>query len=165
MISKGWAWQATKLLALAVAVASSHIISTHAIAEDDVTEEAKRIWSVQENTVLNGHTSYNAHGNTVWGHTFGFMKHSDSCNTDRLLMKWSTYNEGVADLEGQDINVTFTTANETFDMDIPLVVVIKPDMFTGKIAVFSDIHVTKHFFESLKNERELEITINALHKN
>jgi TPR repeat protein len=163
MISMGWIWQTTKLLALAVA--SSYVISTQAIAEDDVIEEPKRIWSVQENTVLNGHTSYNVHGNTVWGHTFGFMKHSDSCSTDRLFMKWSSYNEGIADIEGQDINITFATPIETFDMDIPLVAVIKPEMFTGKIAVFSDIRVTKLFFESLGKEGELEITINAPNKN
>lgn len=165
MISKGWAWQTTKLLALALAVASSYIISAHAIAEDDVIEEDKRIWSVQENIVLNGYTYYKVHGNTIWGHTFGFMKPTGSCNTDKLYMHWSTYNEGIADIEGQDISITFITANETFDMDIPLVAVIKPDMLTAKIAVFSDIRATKHFFESLKNQRELGITINAPHKN
>ena len=162
MIIRKWIKQNIEYIALIVTC----LLASPAIANIDIeADEDKRLWVVHESNLVKGGAHYRVHGNTIWGHNIGFVKSPHDCNQDLLLIEWSTYNKGVRQLKGQDINITLSTDIYTFDIDVPLVAVFKPDFLIGEIAVFSDVIVPNDFFTSVIKNKSLKVTINAPDKN
>ena len=50
---------------------------------------------------------YFVHGTSVWGHEFGFFKSPENCNIDTLWMTFSSYEDGIEDFTGKDIDFDF----------------------------------------------------------
>ena len=148
------------------ALIATCLLASPAIANVDIeADEDKRLWGVHESNLVQGGAHYRVQGNVVWGHNIGFVKSPHDCKKDLLVIEWSTYNKGASDLKGQDINMTLSTDIYTFNVDVPLVAVFKPDFLIAEIAVFSDIIMPNAFFNSLGKKRSLTVTIDAPDKS
>jgi hypothetical protein len=148
------------------ALIATCLLASPAIANVDIeADEDKRLWGVHESNLVQGGAHYRVQGNVVWGHNIGFVKSPHDCKKDLLVIEWSTYNKGASDLKGQDINMTLSTDIYTFNVDVPLVAVFKPDFLIAEIAVFSDIIMPNDFFKSLGKKRSLTVTIDAPDKS
>jgi len=64
----------------------------------DIDEE--RVWDIKN--IDNEFIWYRVPGQTVWGHKYGFIKHSSNCDTDNFVVEWSSY-EDMKKYEGKII--------------------------------------------------------------
>ena len=59
-----------------------------------------RVWDVKN--IDNEFIWYRVPGQTVWGHKYGFIKHSLNCDADNFVIEWSSY-EDMKKYEGKII--------------------------------------------------------------
>ena len=64
----------------------------------DIDEE--RVWDIKN--IDNEFIWYRVPGQTVWGHKYGFIKHSLNCDADNFVIEWSSY-EDMKKYEGKII--------------------------------------------------------------
>ena len=65
---------------------------------NEIDEE--RVWDVKN--IDNEFIWYRVPGQTVWGHKYGFIKHSLNCDADNFVIEWSSY-EDMKKYEGKII--------------------------------------------------------------
>lgn len=61
-----------------------------------------RVWDIKN--IDNEFIWYRVPGQTVWGHKYGFIKHSLNCDADNFVIEWSSY-EDMKKYEGKIIPI------------------------------------------------------------
>jgi len=84
------------LTILAVSIFTSQVYAT----TKDIDEE--RVWDIKN--IDNEFIWYRVPGQTVWGHKYGFIKHSLNCDADNFVIEWSSY-EDMKKYEGKIIPI------------------------------------------------------------
>jgi len=122
----------------------------------------KRIWSIDDfiqQKALEDYVYYGVRGNTVWGHTFGFLKPKSQCDKDLLLIKWSTHKEGIQDIVGQDLTVSFNSEADSFNFEIPLDYTHKEDALLARQVLLYGYSAGPLFFDALDTTGSFTISI------
>ena len=101
------------------------------------------------------------HGEIVWGHQFGFMKNLRFCDSDILLVSWSS---GISDgemkkLEGEDVYFKIKIDGEELDEELQFTLMFAGEMFLLEVGYFGAIIKSEAFIEKLKQSSKVELTI------
>ena len=133
-----------KILALIIL---SFGLTFHSLAEEN--------WSLIDDTRLI------THGEIVWGHQFGFMKNLRFCDSDILLVSWSS---GISDgemkkLEGEDVYFKIKIDDEELDEELQFTLMFAGEMFLLEVGYFGAIIKSESFTEKLKQSSRVELTV------
>ena len=114
----------------------------------------------EENWSLIDDTRLITHGEIVWGHQFGFMKNLRFCNSDILLVSWSS---GISDgemkkLEGEDVYFKIKIDSEELDEELQFTLMFAGEMFLLEVGYFGAIIKSESFIERLKQSSRIELT-------
>ena len=121
-------------------------LTSYSMAEDN--------WSLIDDTRLI------THGEIVWGHQFGFMKNLRFCDSDILLVSWSS---GISDgemkkLEGEDVYFKIKIDGEELDEELQFTLMFAGEMFLLEVGYFGAIIKSESFIERLKQSSRVELT-------
>ena len=122
-------------------------LTSFSMAEDN--------WSLIDDTRLI------THGDIVWGHQFGFMKNLRFCDSDILLVSWSS---GISDgemkkLEGEDVYFKIKIDGEELDEELQFTLMFAGEMFSLEVGYFGAIVESDSFIDQLKQSSRVELTI------
>ena len=122
-------------------------LTSNSMAEDN--------WNLIDDTRLI------THGDIVWGHQFGFMKNLRFCDSDILLVSWSS---GISDgemkkLEGEDVYFKIKIDGEELDEELQFTLMFAGEMFLLEVGYFGAIVESDSFIEQLKKSSRVELTI------
>ena len=122
-------------------------LTSFSMAEDN--------WSLIDDTRLI------THGDIVWGHQFGFMKNLRFCDSDILLVSWSS---GISDgemkkLEGEDVYFKIKIDGEELDQELQFTLMFAGEMFSLEVGYFGAIVESDSFVEKLKQSSRVELTV------
>ena len=114
----------------------------------------------EENWSLIDDTRLITHGEIVWGHQFGFMKNLRFCDSDILLVSWSS---GISDgemkkLEGEDVYFKIKIDSEELDEELQFTLMFAGEMFLLEVGYFGAIIKSESFIERLKQSSRVELT-------
>ena len=114
----------------------------------------------EENWSLIDDTRLITHGEIVWGHQFGFMKNLRFCDSDILLVSWSS---GISDgemkkLEGEDVYFKIKIDGEELDEELQFTLMFAGEMFLLEVGYFGAIIKSESFIERLKQSSRVELT-------
>ena len=115
----------------------------------------------EENWSLIDDTRLITHGEVVWGHQFGFMKNLRFCDSDILLVSWSS---GISDgemekLEGEDVYFKIKIDGEELDEELQFTLMFAGEMFLLEVGYFGAIIKSESFTEKLKQSSRVELTV------
>ena len=115
----------------------------------------------EENWSLIDDTRLITHGEIVWGHQFGFMKNLRFCDSDILLVSWSS---GISDgemkkLEGEDVYFKIKIDDEELDEELQFTLMFAGEMFLLEVGYFGAIIKSESFTEKLKQSSRVELTV------
>ena len=115
----------------------------------------------EENWSLIDDTRLITHGEIVWGHQFGFMKNLRFCDSDILLVSWSS---GISDgemkkLEGEDVYFKIKIDSEELDEELQFTLMFAGEMFLLEVGYFGAIIKSESFIERLKQSSRVELTV------
>ena len=115
----------------------------------------------EENWSLIDDTRLITHGEIVWGHQFGFMKNLRFCDSDILLVSWSS---GISDgemkkLEGEDVYFKIKIDDEELDEELQFTLMFSGEMFLLEVGYFGAIIKSESFTEKLKQSSRVELTV------
>ena len=115
----------------------------------------------EENWSLIDDTRLITHGEIVWGHQFGFMKNLRFCDSDILLVSWSS---GISDgemkkLEGEDVYFKIKIDSEELDEELQFTLMFAGEMFLLEVGYFGAIIKSEAFVEKLKESSRVELTV------
>ena len=115
----------------------------------------------EENWSLIDDTRLITHGEIVWGHQFGFMKNLRFCDSDILLVSWSS---GISDgemkkLEGEDVYFKIKIDGEELDEELQFTLMFAGEMFLLEVGYFGAIIKSEAFVEKLKQSSRVELTV------
>ena len=115
----------------------------------------------EENWSLIDDTRLITHGEIVWGHQFGFMKNLRFCDSDILLVSWSS---GISDgemkkLEGEEVYFKMKIDGEELDEELQFTLMFAGEMFLLEVGYFGAIIKSKAFVEKLKQSSRVELTV------
>ena len=114
----------------------------------------------EENWSLIDDTRLITHGEIVWGHQFGFMKNLRFCDSDILLVSWSS---GISDgemkkLEGEEVYFKIKIDGEELDEELQFTLMFAGEMFLLEVGYFGAIIKSEAFVEKLKESSSVELT-------
>ena len=114
----------------------------------------------EENWRLIDDTRLITHGEIVWGHQFGFMKNLRFCDSDILLVSWSS---GISDgemkkLEGEDVYFKIKIDSKELDEELQFTLMFAGEMFLLEVGYFGAIIKSESFIERLKQSSRVELT-------
>ena len=114
----------------------------------------------EENWSLIDDTRLITHGEIVWGHQFGFMKNLRFCDSDILLVSWSS---GISDgemkkLEGEDVYFKIKIDSEELDEELQFTLMFAGEMFLLEVGYFGAIIKSEAFVEKLKQSSRVELS-------
>lgn len=135
------------------------IISGSSIANSD--QQADRVWSIQyeDSQSFDNYIYYGVRGNVVWGHTFGFLKPKKDCSKDLLMIKWSSYNDSIVDIKGQDLNLALISKADSFTFEIPLETTYKQEMLLAYQTLFYGFMAGPKFFNAMDTSGDFTVSI------
>jgi hypothetical protein len=115
----------------------------------------------EENWNLIDDTRLITHGEIVWGHQFGFMKNLRFCDSDILLVSWSS---GISDgdmrkFEGEDVYFKIKIDSEELDEELQFTLMFAGEMFLLEVGYFGAIIKSEAFVEKLKESSRVELTV------
>ena len=115
----------------------------------------------EENWSLIDDTRLITHGEIVWGHQFGFMKNLRFCDSDILLVSWSS---GISDgemkkFEGEDVYFKIKIDSEELDEELQFTLMFAGEMFLLEVGYFGAIIKSEAFVEKLKQSSRVELTV------
>ena len=115
----------------------------------------------EDNWNLIDDTRLITHGDIVWGHQFGFMKNLRFCDSDILLVSWSS---GISDgemkkLEGEDVYFKIKIDGEELDQELQFTLMFAGEMFSLEVGYFGAIVESDSFIDQLKQSSRVELTI------
>ena len=115
----------------------------------------------EENWSLIDDTRLITHGEIVWGHQFGFMKNLRFCDSDILLVSWSS---GISDgemkkFEGEDVYFKIKIDSEELDEELQFTLMFAGEMFLLEVGYFGAIIKSEAFVEKLKESSRVELTV------
>jgi len=99
-------------------------------------------------------------GETVWGHQFGFMKDLRACDSDILLISWSTdISEGkLKEFEGKDAYIHLNIDGELLEEELEFTLMFAGPLDSMEIGYFGAIVKSESFIEKLKQSSRIELT-------
>ena len=114
----------------------------------------------EENWSLIDDTRLITHGEIVWGHQFGFMKNLRFCDSDILLVSWSS---GISDgdmrkFEGEDVYFKIKIDSEELDEELQFTLMFAGKMFLLEVGYFGAIIKSEAFVEKLKQSSRVELS-------
>ena len=122
-------------------------LTSFSMAEDN--------WSLIDDTRLI------THGEIVWGHQFGFIRDVRFCDSDFLLVSFSSdiSNGKMKDFEGQDAYFKIKIDGEELDQELQFTLMFAGEMFSLEVGYFGAIVESDSFIEQLKKSSRVELTI------
>ena len=103
---------------------------------------------------------YVAHGDTVDGHHFGFIKNRDNCDRNILWISVSTQAHGVKSLEGVKATIQVKFDETSFQAEVD-VLAVSESMHSLTTIAFTNFVAGKKFIDFLEKGQKVEITILA----
>lgn len=67
-----------------------------------------------------GQILFRTFGKNIPGHSFGFIKIDHQCDTDILLITWSSYGTDIKSFEGTDTTMKIDIGEASFNIELPL---------------------------------------------
>ena len=115
----------------------------------------------EDNWSLIDDTRLITHGDIVWGHQFGLMKNLRFCDSDILLVSWSS---GISDgemkkLEGEDVYFKIKIDGEELDEELQFTLMFAGEMLSLEVGYFGAIVESDSFIDQLKKSSRVELTI------
>ena len=122
-------------------------LTSNSMAEDN--------WSLIDDTRLI------THGEIVWGHQFGFIRDIRFCDSDFLLVSFSSdiSNGKMKEFEGQDAYFKLKIDGEELDQELQFTLMFAGEMFSLEVGYFGAIVESDSFIEQLKKSSRVELTI------
>ncbi len=121
-------------------------------------ESTDDLWEVSAHGSL---FLYAAHGETVHGHQFGFLKNAGHCDQDMLYITWSTSESKVSELQGVEATINFNLDGERFQLELPLLRTFEFHPGVLSRLIFSNFPASDGFIELLKRGQSIEVAINS----
>ena len=115
----------------------------------------------EDNWSLIDDTRLITHGEIVWGHQFGFIRDVRFCDSDFLLVSFSSdiSNGKMKDFEGQDAYFKMKIDGEELDQELQFTLMFAGEMFSLEIGYFGAIVESDSFIDQLKRSSRVELTI------
>ncbi len=114
-------------------------------------------WSVSS---YDDFVRYIAHGDTVYGHQFGFLKKSGNCDSNILWISVSTPDKDLKLFEGINATIQIKIDETQFQAELSILAVSKITPSLSTIA-FSNFLAGEKFIALLEKGQKAEITILA----
>ena len=115
----------------------------------------------EENWSLIGDSRLIARGEIVWGHQFGFMKDTNFCGYDILLLSWSTSETGLKEFEGKNAYLKLNIDGEDLDQELEFTLMFAGEMGTMEVGYFGAIVNSDSFINRLKQSSNIEFTFSS----
>ena len=115
----------------------------------------------EENWTLIDETRLITRGEIVWGHQFGFIRDLRFCDSDFLLVSFSSdiSNGAMKKFEGQDAYFKIKIDGEELDEQLQFTLMFAGEMFSLEVGYFGAIVESNSFIDQLKQSSRVELTI------
>ncbi|NRQ00824.1 hypothetical protein [Marinobacterium sp. xm-d-530] len=100
------------------------------------------------------------HGEVVWGNQFGLILGPNNCNSNRLWLSISSYEDDLEMLEGRTVNFTWTVDDQSFPVELDVTYVVRLTK-TIQIVLFNGIELLPEFVNFLHQSERLQMVING----
>ena len=94
-------------------------------------------------------------GDTVNSHKFGFVKNTKSCDNHMPFLTWSTYEKGLEEFEGSEVDMEFYFGLKRGIISMELVKVFNTPLMS--LAMFSNVYVSDKFLDFMGRYDNLTI--------
>jgi len=123
--------------------------------ENITKDSADRGWTVEVHDDLVYNTT---RGSNVWGHKFGSFKKKGNCDGNTLFITWSSFQESVHAIKGQNVPLEIEVDNRLAKISIELLTTFQatPSMV---LMTFTNFFVTDEFIEFLESSNSVDVRI------